>query len=76
MLGVRAKTLRRAAEIVGSEEALALRLGVTPSHLALWLRGAVEPPDGFFLRAVDIVLERDTGPASTVAETAGHNTAK
>jgi transcriptional regulator with XRE-family HTH domain len=72
MLGVRVKTLRRAAEIVGGEEALALLLGVTPSHLALWLRGAMEPPDRFFLRAVDIVLEIDSRPMSSAAEAAAH----
>jgi DNA-binding transcriptional regulator YdaS (Cro superfamily) len=51
--------LRRAAEIVGGEEALSMRLGVTPSHLALWIRAAGEMPDAVFLRAVDIVLEHD-----------------
>jgi len=68
MLSVRAKTLQRAAEIVGSDEALALLLGVTRSHLALWLRGVVDPPDRFFLRAVDIVLERDMAPLNRAAD--------
>ena len=53
---VRARTLRRAAEIVGGEEALAGRLGITPSHLVLWLQGVADVPDSVFLRAVDIVL--------------------
>jgi DNA-binding transcriptional regulator YdaS (Cro superfamily) len=35
---VHAQTLRRAAEIVGGEQELALRLKVTPRHLHLWLK--------------------------------------
>lgn len=54
---VRRRTLQRAAEIMGGEESLAFRLGVTPSHLALWIKGLAEPPAGVFLSAVDIVLE-------------------
>jgi DNA-binding transcriptional regulator YdaS (Cro superfamily) len=50
-------TLQRAAELVGGEEALARRLKVTPSHLALWLQGIATPPCDVFLRAADIVSE-------------------
>jgi hypothetical protein len=60
---VRAETLRRAAEIAGSEEALALLIRVTPSHLALWLEGVSDVPDGVFLRAVDIVLAHKVVPS-------------
>jgi DNA-binding transcriptional regulator YdaS (Cro superfamily) len=56
---VHARTLQRAAEIAGGEEKLALRLSVTPSHLALWIKGMAEPPAHVFLEAVDLVLERD-----------------
>jgi len=53
------RTLRRAAELVGDEEALARKLNVTPSHLALWMTGAEAPPTYVFLRAVDLVSERE-----------------
>lgn len=53
------KTLQRAAEIVGGEQELALRLKVTPSHLALWLNGVEKPPGAIFLRAVDLVMEHE-----------------
>lgn len=53
------RTLQRAAELVGGEEALARRLKVTPSHLALWLHGTVSPPCDFFLKAADIVSEHE-----------------
>jgi len=49
------RTLRRAADIVGGEQALALHLKVTPSHLALWLKGLEQPTTDAFLRAVDLV---------------------
>jgi hypothetical protein len=52
------KTLERAAQISGGEQALALCLRVTPSHLALWLKGLERPPVEIFLRAVDLVTEQ------------------
>jgi hypothetical protein len=51
------RTLERAVVIEGGEQALALRLKVTPSHLALWLQGIERPPVEVFLRAVDLVSE-------------------
>ncbi len=62
MPDVRARTLKRAAEIMGGEELLALHLKVTPSHLALWIRGIESPPDHIFLRAVDLVTDHDALP--------------
>lgn len=59
MPSVHAKTLQRAAEIVGGEQQLALRLKVTPSHLALWIQGIEPPPGDIFLKAVDLVVDND-----------------
>jgi DNA-binding transcriptional regulator YdaS (Cro superfamily) len=56
----RVRTLRRAAEIVGGEESLALHLGINPSHLSLWIRRAADTSDAVFLRAVDIVQEHES----------------
>lgn len=56
---VHGQTLKRAAEIVGGEEALARRLQVSPNHLELWIRGLASPPDDVFLKAADIVGEHD-----------------
>lgn len=58
MADVYVKTLERAVQIAGGELALALRLRVTPSHLALWLKGLARPPVDIFLRAVDLVTEQ------------------
>jgi hypothetical protein len=62
---VYARTLRRAAEIVGGDRELAVKLRVTPSHLALWLAGSELPPMDVFLKAVDLVTDqavRETDP--------------
>ena len=56
---VQARTLRRAAELVGGDDALARQLKVNPKHLDLWVRGLAEPPADVFLKAADIVSEHD-----------------
>jgi hypothetical protein len=66
---VHVRTLKRAAAIVGGEEALALRLRATPSHLALWLAGAEPPPLHIFLRAVDLVTEHAFPMAQSAEKT-------
>jgi DNA-binding transcriptional regulator YdaS (Cro superfamily) len=54
-----ARTLSRAAEVVGGEEQLALLLRIAPSQLTLWLAGNATPPGDVFLNAVDIVGEHN-----------------
>ena len=54
-----ARTLRRAAEIAGGTEELAVHLNVVPSHLALWILGAEPTPADVFLKAVDLISEHD-----------------
>jgi hypothetical protein len=53
------RTLIRAAEITGGAQELAYKLKVTPSHLSLWMGGLEPCPGHIFLKAVDLVLERD-----------------
>ena len=55
MPNVYSRTLRRAAQIVGGADKLAIRLGVTPTDLAFWIQGAGVPPPNIFLEAVDLV---------------------
>jgi hypothetical protein len=54
-LGVRVRTLAKAAEIVGGRESLRYRLKVSTVLLAVWFSGAEPPPTDVFLKAVDIV---------------------
>src|SRR5437764_15393384 len=61
------RTLERAVKIEGGEQALALRLKVTPSHLALWIQGIERPPVEVFLRAVDLVTDQLFPPPATRA---------
>jgi DNA-binding transcriptional regulator YdaS (Cro superfamily) len=56
---VYARALKRAAEIVGGKEQLALHLNVVPSHLALWMDGAQPTPQHIFLKAVDLISESE-----------------
>jgi len=51
------KLLVAAAEIVGGQDALAERLGVTRERMASFLADRVALPDALLLRAVDIILE-------------------
>jgi hypothetical protein len=61
-----ARTLERAAVLVGGMDQLARHLHVTPSHLARWLAGKEPVPPGVFLRAVDLIAAREdtTDPES------------
>lgn len=49
------QTLEYAATLVGGEEELAARLGVTRPELDLWLSATERPPLAVFLKVVDIV---------------------
>ena len=52
-----ARTLEKAAELLGSERALARYLRVPMPDLFAWMRpGGVPPPQATFLKAVDLVL--------------------
>ncbi len=53
---VHARTLEKAAELIGGERALARYLRVPMPELFVWMRGGVPMPDSVFLRAVDLVL--------------------
>ena len=59
------KLLKAAAEIFGSEEALARHLGIGMALLRVYLEERRPLPDVMLLRAVDIVLE-NVKPATPV----------
>ncbi|HXJ52491.1 MAG TPA: hypothetical protein VNH16_13925 [Burkholderiales bacterium] len=56
---VYARTLGRAAEIIGGEDALAKHLGVSPNQLAVWIHDLVAPPTAIFVLAADIVGQHE-----------------
>ena len=52
---VHARTVRRAAEIVGAIKALAAQLHVQDELIRKWMEGELPVPEELFLRCVDIV---------------------
>jgi hypothetical protein len=63
---VQARTVRRAAEIVGGVEGLAAELEVRDEFIKKWMEGRLPVPQEIFLRCVDIVnahqLDELSGP--------------
>ncbi|HYR35245.1 MAG TPA: YdaS family helix-turn-helix protein [Burkholderiales bacterium] len=53
----KARTLRRAVEVVGSEEALADTLGVSYESVSAWLLGEQPLPNDLYMRALDLVSQ-------------------
>ena len=51
------RTLRRAVEVVGSPEALAEALDVSPEMISAWLLGQQGLPNDAYLRALDVVSQ-------------------
>jgi transcriptional regulator with XRE-family HTH domain len=60
---VYARTLKAAAELIGSEEELARRLGLSGADLALWMRGCGAPPLATLLKAANLLT--DSGAAAS-----------
>jgi len=56
---VRIETLKRASAIVGGPAPLRRYLRVSAAALALWMSGAVATPTDVFLKAVDLLYDRD-----------------
>ena len=52
------RLLQAAAEVVGGEKALAKELGISEKLLSRFMTEFISLPDPLFLRAVDIVLDR------------------
>jgi DNA-binding transcriptional regulator YdaS (Cro superfamily) len=50
--------MKVAADQVGGRRKLRDLLGASSADLAAWISGVAEPPDGVFLRAVELILER------------------
>ena len=72
---VQIRTLRRAVELLGSEEALARVIGAPRQALSQWLKGVLEIPPIYFVRAVDVVLAVDNDPSTDQLSAAKHEDA-
>jgi DNA-binding transcriptional regulator YiaG len=51
------RTLRRAVEVVGTPEALAEALDVSPELVSAWLLGQKAPSNDAYMRALDLVSQ-------------------
>lgn len=56
---VRTRALRRASQILGGEVQLSRYLRVSALSVTVWMAGAETPPTDVFLKAVDVIVERD-----------------
>jgi len=56
---VYARALTRAAEILGSVEALSAHLGTSQAQVVLWMNGHQAPPQHIFLRVVDVLCDNN-----------------
>ena len=60
------RSVEMAAEILGSNDAVAGYLGVNPAEVLSWVEGRAEPAINLFLRLVDLI-ERNTVSAARTA---------
>jgi hypothetical protein len=61
---VYARTLQKAAELIGSRQKLARHLRVPLAELEKWIAGTALPPTGSFLQAVDVVIDATPAPGA------------
>jgi hypothetical protein len=55
---VRTAVVRRASDILGGPSGLRDYLGVSAIALSVWMAGSEPPPTEIFLKAVDVIAER------------------
>jgi len=56
---VRTAAVRRASDILGGPSRLRDYLGVSAIALGVWIAGTEPPPTDVFLKAVDVIVDRD-----------------
>ena len=56
---LRSRAVAKAVQVLGGEEALAARLGLTPGTIRLLVAGRVPVPQQVFLKVVDIISGDD-----------------
>ena len=57
------RSVEMAAEILGSNDAVARYLGVTPTDVLSWLEGRAEPAINLFLQLVDLIEQKTVNAA-------------
>jgi predicted transcriptional regulator len=59
------RSVEMAAEILGSNDAVAQYLGVKSDEVLEWLNGTAEPAINLFLRLVDLIEKKTVNAART-----------
>jgi hypothetical protein len=59
------RSVEMAAEILGSNDAVAQYLEVNPAEVLSWLEGRAEPAINLFLRLVDLIEKKTVNAART-----------
>ena len=57
-MSVQARALHRAATVIGGLQALAAHLKVSDAHIREWMFDVGSPPNGVFLRVIDLLLDQ------------------
>ena len=60
-MSVQARALHRATAVVGGLQALASYLRISDEHIREWMFDVGSPPNGVFLRVIDLLLEQPAG---------------
>ncbi len=56
---IHVRAMRRAAQHLGSVEALRAHLQVSMNQLCSWMEGETRPPDLVFLKVVDLLADEE-----------------
>jgi hypothetical protein len=57
-MSVQARALHRASAVIGGLVALSRYLGVSDQNVREWMFDVGSPPNGVFLRVIDLLLEQ------------------
>jgi hypothetical protein len=70
-MSVHARALHRASAIVGGLVALSRHLGVPDQIVREWMFDVGSPPNGLFLKVIELLLEEPAGAATDAMSVVG-----
>jgi hypothetical protein len=70
-MSVHARALHRASAIIGGLVPLSRHLGVPDQNVREWMFDVGSPPNGLFLRVIELLLEEQAGSATDAMSVVG-----
>ena len=70
-MSVHARALHRAAAVIGGLVALSRHLGVPDQTVREWMFDVGSPPNGVFLRVIEVLLDEPADPACDAVSVVG-----